>query len=256
MRFSGPMVIIIAFSVAAYLISNTISGKPVTLFELPFGFLGSNLVVVSASVIVFPLTFIISDILTEVYGFRVARGAIWLGLGCSLMLTVFILLVEALPGAHFWDHQSSYESILGATPWIAGASVLSYTIGEFSNAIVMVTLKNRTNGRKLWLRTISSTVVAQGVNSFIFYMIAFGASGAWTWEAAFNGAILGWIVKTLYEVAATPFVYIIVNRLKWHENIDIFDNPKDLNPLGFFGQGYESIANAARFWTEGETPKT
>ena len=243
------MVVIIAFSVAAFIISNTISGKPVTLFELPFGFLGSNLVVVSASVICFPLTFIISDILTEVYGFRVARGAIWLGLACSFMLTAFIFLVGALPGADFWDHQDAYQSILGATPWIAGASVLSYTIGEFSNAVVMVTLKNRTNGRKLWLRTISSTVLAQGVNSFLFYGIAFGASGLWGWEAAINGAILGWIVKTLYEVAATPFVYMIVNRLKWAEQIDIFDDPRDLNPLGIFGSNYERDKNDARYWS-------
>ena len=243
------MVVIIAFSVAAYIISNTISGKPVTLLELPFEFLGSNLVVVSASVICFPITFIISDILTEVYGFRVARGAIWLGLACSFMLTAFIFLVGALPGADFWGHQSAYEAILGATPWIAGASLLSYPIGEFSNAIVMVTLKNRTNGRMLWLRTISSTFVAQGVNSFLFYGIAFGLSGLWGWEAAINGAILGWIVKTLYEIAATPLVYLIVNNLKWREQIDIFDDPRDLNPLGIFGKSYETDANAARFWS-------
>ena len=172
------------------IISNIVAIKPVSLFEMPFEFLGSNLYVVSASVICFPLGYIISDVLTEVYGFRVARGVIWLGFACNLMVVIVIALVGAIPGAVFWGDQAQYETILGATSWILLGSFVAYLVGEFANAVVMVVLKNRTQGRMLWLRTISSTVVGQGIDSILFYSIAFGVSGIWGWEGAINGAIL------------------------------------------------------------------
>ena len=246
MQFSGRLVIITALAVSVLIISNIIATKPVSLFEMPFEFLGSNLYVVSASVICFPLGYIISDVLTEVYGFRVARGVIWLGFACNLMVVVIIMIVGAIPGAVFWEDQSSYEIILGSTAWVLLGSFIAYLIGEFSNAVVMVVLKNRTEGRMLWLRTISSTIVGQGVDSILFYSIAFGVSGIWGWEAAINGAILAWIAKTLYEIVATPLTYIVVNWLKRNEKMDIYDAPRSLNPFGVFGDLEDSSYNAAR----------
>ena len=246
MQFSGRLVIITALAVSVLIISNIIATKPVSLFEMPFEFLGSNLYVVSASVICFPLGYIISDVLTEVYGFRVARGVIWLGFACNLMVVVIIMIVGAIPGAVFWEDQSSYEIILGSTAWVLLGSFIAYLIGEFSNAVVMVVLKNRTEGRMLWLRTISSTIVGQGVDSILFYSIAFGVSGIWGWQAAINGAILAWIAKTLYEIVATPLTYIVVNWLKRNEKMDIYDVPRSLNPFGVFGDLEESSYNAAR----------
>ena len=245
MRFSGRLVIITAFAVSVLIISNIVAIKPVSLFEMPFEFLGSNLYVVSASVICFPLGYIISDVLTEVYGFRVARGVIWLGFACNLMVVIVIALVGAIPGAVFWGDQAQYETILGATSWILLGSFVAYLVGEFANAVVMVVLKNRTQGRMLWLRTISSTVVGQGIDSILFYSIAFGVSGIWGWEGAINGAILAWIAKTLYEIAATPLTYVVVNWLKRTEKMDIYDAPRSLNPFGVFGDPDDASYNAA-----------
>ena len=245
MQFSGRLVIITALAVSVLIISNIVAVKPVSLFEMPFEFLGSSLYIVSASVICFPLGYIISDVLTEVYGFRVARGVIWLGFACNLMVVLVIWLVAEIPGAVFWEDQSSYVTILGATRWILLGSFIAYLVGEFSNAMVMVVLKNRTEGRMLWLRTISSTVVGQGVDSILFYSIAFGVSGIWGWQGAINGAILAWIAKTLYEVLATPFTYMVVNWLKRTERMDIYDAPRSLNPLGVFGEGNQASYNAA-----------
>ena len=245
MQFSGRLVVITALAVSVLIISNIIAVKPVSLFEMPFEFLGSNLYVVSASVICFPLGYIISDVLTEVYGFRVARGVIWLGFACNLMVVIIIWLVAEIPGAVFWEDQGSYETILGATTWILLGSFVAYLVGEFSNAMVMVVLKNRTEGRLLWLRTISSTVVGQGIDSILFYSIAFGVSGIWGWEGAINGAILAWIAKTLYEIVATPFTYMVVNWLKRTERMDIYDAPRSLNPFGVFGDRDQRSFNAA-----------
>ncbi len=245
MRFSGRLVIITAFAVSVLITSNIVAIKPVSLFEMPFEFLGSNLYVVSASVICFPLGYIISDVLTEVYGFRVARGVIWLGFACNLMVVIVIAFVGAIPGAVFWGDQAQYETILGATSWILLGSFVAYLVGEFANAVVMVVLKNRTQGRMLWLRTISPTVVGQGIDSILFYSIAFGVSGIWGWEGAINGAILAWIAKTLYEIAATPLTYVVVNWLKRTEKMDIYDAPRSLNPFGVFGDPDEASYNAA-----------
>ena len=249
---------ITALAISVLIISNIIAVKPISLFEMPFEFLGSNLYVVSASVICFPLAYIISDVLTEVYGFRVARGVIWLGFVCNLLVVIIISVAGAIPGAAFWGDQEQYETILGATRWILLGSFVAYLAGEFSNAMVMVAMKKRTLGRFLWLRTISSTVVGQGVDSILFYSIAFGISGLWGWEAAINGAILAWVAKTLFEAVATPLTYVVVNWLKRTEQMDIYDAPRSMNPFGIFGDVVsESSYNAAgkgpsgvRYWLE------
>ena len=170
---------------------------------------------------------------------------IWLGFACNLLVVIIIWIVGGIPGAVFWEDQASYETILGATPWILLGSFVAYLVGEFSNAMVMVVLKNRTEGRMLWLRTISSTVVGQGIDSILFYSIAFGVSGIWGWQGAINGAILAWIAKTLYEIVATPFTYMVVNWLKRTEKMDIYDAPRSLNPFGVFGDSDQASFNAA-----------
>ena len=204
MQFSGKLVIIAALAVTVLLVSNIIAIKPVTLFTLPFNFIGSDLFVVSAAIVCFPVAYIISDILTEVYGFRVARGVIWLGFVCNLLMVLLFWVGDNLDGWLVWATQPpfwtaepqiitdnagnvvanlpsehAYEAILGATGWILLGSFVAYIVGEFSNAAIMVLLKNRTQGRYLWLRTISSTVVGQGIDSILFFTIAFGVSGLW-----------------------------------------------------------------------------
>ena len=250
MQFSGKLVIIAALAVTVLLVSNIIAIKPVTLFTLPFNFIGSNLFVVSAAEICFPIGYIISDILTEVYGFRVARGVIWLGFVCNLLMVFLFWAGGVIPGAAFWENQVEYETILGATSWILLGSFIAYIIGEFTNAAVMVILKNRTRGRFLWLRTISSTVVGQGIDSILFFTIAFGFSGFWvgadgSWAPVFNAAVCAWIAKSVYEILATPVTYAVVTWLKRTERMDAYDAPRSLNPFGIFG-GTDTNAAATR----------
>ena len=247
MQFSGKLVIIAALAVTVLLVSNIIAIKPVSLFTLPFNFIGSDLFVVSAAIVCFPIGYIISDILTEVYGFRVARGVIWLGFVCNLLMVLLFWVGGMIPGAVFWENQAEYETILGATGWIMLGSFVAYIVGEFSNAVVMVLLKNRTQGRFLWLRTISSTVVGQGIDSILFFTIAFGVSGLWvgpdgSWLPVFNAAVCAWIAKSLYEVAATPITYAVVGWLKRTERMDVYDAPRSLNPFGVFGSGDTNAA--------------
>ena len=245
MRFSGKLVIIAAVAVTVLLVSNVIAAKPLSLFDLPFEFLGSTGFVVSVAVICFPLSYIISDILTEVYGFRVARGVIWLGFACNLVMVIFFWLGGIIPGAVFWENQDAYQAILGTTTWVLMGSFAGYLVGEFANAMVMVVLKNRTAGRHLWLRTISSTFVGQGVDSVMFYGIAFGISGIWPAMDVFRAMILAWIAKTLYEILATPLTYLVVGWLKRTERMDVYDVPRSMNPFGIFGGDPETSVNAA-----------
>ena len=247
MQFSGKLVIIAALAVTVLLASNIIAIKPVTLFALPFTFIGSDLFVVSAAIVCFPVGYIISDILTEVYGFRVARGVIWLGFVCNLLMVLLFWVGGMIPGAVFWENQAEYETILGATGWIMLGSFVAYIVGEFSNAVIMVLLKNRTRGRYLWLRTISSTVVGQGIDSILFFTIAFGVSGLWigpdgSWLPVFNAAVCAWIAKSVYEIIATPITYIVVGWLKRTERMDVYDAPRSLNPFGVFGSGDTNAA--------------
>ncbi|MCY3691687.1 MAG: queuosine precursor transporter [Chloroflexi bacterium] len=269
MQFSGKLVIIAALAVTVLLVSNIIAIKPVALFELPFNFIGNNLFVVSAAIICFPIGYIISDILTEVYGFRVARGVIWLGFLCNLLMVFLFWAGDLIPGAVFWSHEPvtitddagnvvanlpsehAYEAILGATGWIMLGSFVAYLVGEFTNAVVMVLLKNRTQGRMLWLRTISSTVVGQGIDSILFFTIAFGISGLWvgpdgSWLPVFNAAVCAWIAKSLYEIIATPLTYLVVGWLKRTERMDAYDVPRSLNPFGVFGSGPDANAAVGR----------
>ena len=267
MRFSGKLVIIAALAVTVLLVSNIIATKPVTLFEMPFNFLGSNLFVVSAAIVCFPIGYIISDVLTEVYGFRVARGVIWLGFLCNLLMVFLFWLGDIIPGAVFWPadpvvitddagnvvanlpSEHAFEAILGATGWILLGSFVAYITGEFINAMVMTVMKNKTQGRMLWLRTITSTVVGQGVDSILFFTIAFGVSGLWigedgSWAPVFAAAAAAWIAKSVYEIAATPLTYLVVGWLKRTEQMDAYDGAHSLNPFGVFGDGPDRNAAA------------
>ena len=247
MQFSGRLVIIIALSITTLLASNIIAIKPVSLFELPFQVFGDNLFVVSAAIICFPISYIVSDILTEVYGFRMARGVIWLGFACNLLMVSLFWAGGLIPGAVFWEDQGAYRAILGATGWILLGSFTAYIVGEFTNAAVMVVLKNKTRGRHLWARTISSTLAGQGIDSVLFFAIAFGVSGLWPWPAVFAAMVFEWIAKSMYEVLATPLTYLVVNWLKRTERMDVYDAPRSLNPFGVFGGGKEGESvNAAR----------
>jgi len=174
-----------------------------------------------AAVILFPLTYIIGDVFTEVYGFRKARTIIWLGFGCSFFAVLIYLVTIALPHPGYWENQEAYAVVMGTTPRVAIASFAGYLFGEFSNSFVLSKLKVVTKGKNLWLRTILSTVVGEGLDSIIFITISF-------WGTMENSVVLKMILfqylfKVGYEVLFTPVTYAVVKTVKKKEGIDVFD---------------------------------
>lgn len=185
--------------------------------------------ILPAAIIIFPISYIFGDILTEVYGYRWARRVIWLGFFCNLIAVLAIWLGGLLPAAPVWGGQQAYESILGYAPRLLIASFIAYLVGEFANSFILAKMKIRTKGRWLWTRTIGSTIVGQGLDATVFIIIAFVGTQPW--------GILGiiilthWLVKTGYEVLATPFTYVVVNYLKKKESIDTYDYDTNFNPF-------------------------
>lgn len=185
--------------------------------------------VLPAAVIIFPVSYIFGDVLTEVYGYRQARRVIWMGFFCNLIVVVALWLGQLLPAAPFWDGQVAYERILGYTPRILIASFLAYLIGEFANSFVLARLKVATDGRWLWSRTISSTIIGQGLDSFVFITLAF--AGSIPGDGLISAIVTQWLFKTIYEIAATPVTYAVVTFLKRKEGVDVYDRGTRFNPL-------------------------
>ena len=189
MRFTGTFIIVVTVLVTVLITSNIIAVKPIELITLPFEFIGSKSVIIPASIIIFPISYIVGDILTEVYGFRVARGVIWLGFAANLLVVIGLWLGGLIPAAGFLgETRNAYDTILGQVPWILVASFIAYLIGEFSNSTVLALLKFKMQGRLLFVRTIGSTVVGQGLDSFIFIYIAFGIGSDWSAQGLLQAA--------------------------------------------------------------------
>jgi queuosine precursor transporter len=217
--YSLSFVVVVAVFVTTLIVANITAVKLI-------GFFGF---VLPAAVIVFPISYICGDVLTEVYGYRVARRVIWLGFLCNLLAVVAIILGGLLPAAPFWDAQEAYDRILGYTPRLLAASFIAYLVGEFANAIVLAKMKVATNGRFLWSRTIGSTLVGQGLDSLVFIVLAF--VGTIPASAMLAAVVTQWLVKSLYEALATPLTYVVVNRLKRSEGLDVYDRDTNFNPL-------------------------
>ena len=185
--------------------------------------------ILPAAIIIFPVSYIVGDVLTEVYGYQRARRVIWLGFACNLLAVGAIALAGALPAAGLWDGQPAYDRILGAAPRILGASFAAYLVGEFANAYVLARMKVATRGRWLWARTIGSTVIGQGLDSAVFMTVAF--AGIIPLEGLIAAVVTQWVVKTAYEALATPLTYAVVGFLKRREGLDAYDRDTSFNPL-------------------------
>ncbi len=209
-----------ALFVTTLLTANIIAVKPVLVAGL----------LVPAGIIIFPLSYLLGDVLTEVYGYASARRVIWLGFCCNLVMVVAIWVAGLLPAAPFWaENQPAYETILGFTPRLLAASFLAYLVGEFANSYVLARMKLLTGGRYLWTRTIGSTVVGQGLDSLIFITAAF--LGVFPPGDIVRAIATQWALKTAYEALATPLTYLVVNWLKRLEGIDTFDRATDFSPF-------------------------
>jgi queuosine precursor transporter len=220
-KYSPWFVISVAIFITCLITANITAVKLVNVW----GF------VLPAGIIIFPISYIFGDILTEVYGYRQARRVIWLGFLCNLIAVVTIWVGQILPPAFFWSGQAAYERILGYTPRLLLASFLAYLLGEFTNAFVLAKMKIATKGRWLWSRTIGSTLVGEGLDSLVFITIAF--IGEIPMPELASAIVTQWLAKSAYEAAVTPLTYVAVNFLKRSEGIDVYDDDTQFNPLLF-----------------------
>ena len=204
--------------ITCLLLSNLVAGKLWAVTES---------ITLPAAVILFPVTYILGDVFTEVYGFKRARQIIWLGFMCSFFAVLVYLMTIWLPHPGYWESQGAYETVLGTTPRVALASFAGYLFGEFSNSILLSRLKVRTKGKHLWVRTILSTIIGEGFDSVIFITIAF-------WGTIENSVVLNMILfqylfKVLYEILFTPLTYFVVARIKKAEGVDTYDYDERYN---------------------------
>ena len=220
--------LVTAVFVTSLIIANIIAVKIVAIGPL----------ILSAAILIFPLSYIFGDVLTEVYGYARARRVIWIGFGCNLLAVIVIWLSIELSPAPFWklgpfdspqSSQKAYQAVFGFTPRILTASFIAYLVGEFLNSFVLAKMKIATRGRHLWMRTIGSTIVGQLADSGVFISLAF--YGTMPKETLGELILTQWLVKSAYEALVTPFTYLAVNYLKRAEGEDYYDRKTNFNPL-------------------------
>ncbi len=215
---------VMAAFVAILLLSNIIgAAKPAAVT------IGSEQWVFGAGILFFPLGYVIGDVLTEVYGYARARRVIWAGFAGLIFMAFMSWVVVSLPPAQGWEGQAAYESVFGQVWRIVIASITAFWAGEFVNSYVMARMKIWTGGAHLWSRTIGSTIVGQGVDSLIFYPLAFW--GVWSKEQVITVMITNWLLKVGWEIVLTPVTYGVVGWLKRKEGVDIFDEGTNFSPF-------------------------
>ena len=206
--------------ITCLLLSNLVAGKMMAIGG----------VTLPAAVILFPVTYILCDVFTEVYGFRSARTVIWMGFSCSFFAVVVYMITIALPHPDFWANQEAYEIVLGTTPRVFAASLVGYLFGEFSNSMVLSKLKVLTQGKKLWVRTIFSTVVGEAFDTVIFITISFW--GTMETNVLLQMMLFQYLFKVCYEIICTPLTYVVIRKIKNIEKIDVYDTDTKYKIIG------------------------
>lgn len=205
--------------VGVLLLSNILSSKMVSIYKFDF----------DGGTLLFPLSYIFGDILTEVYGYKVSRRVIWTGFIMLCIMSLNIYFVSILPSHIDWKMQNDFDNILLQMPRIAVASLLGYFLGEYSNSVILSKMKVLTKGKHLWMRTIGSTLVGELLDSVVFVMVAF--AGLFSWSTLFNIMLSNYLFKTFIEIIFTPITYKIVFFIKHKENVDVYDYDVNYNPI-------------------------
>lgn len=218
--------VMVAF-VVVLLLSNLIGAAKRSELDLPVIGLWSF----GAGIFFFPVSYIVGDVLTEVYGYARARRVIWTGFAALLFMAFMAWVVVALPPAASWDGQPAYEAVFGSTWRIVAASMVAFWVGEFANSLVLARMKVMTGGRFLWMRTIGSTLVGQAFDSLLFYPLAFAGTPGWTTDQMVQVVVSQFLLKTLWEALLTPVTYGVVGLLKRREGVDVFDDDTRLTPF-------------------------
>lgn len=213
--------VLVALFVAVLLISNIASTKILSLGIFTF----------DGGTILFPLSYIFGDILTEVYGYRQSRRVIWLGFLSAFLMSLVFYIVQVLPPAEGWNNQQAYESVLGFVPRLVMASLIAYFAGEFSNSFILSKMKIATRGRYLWTRTIGSTIIGEGIDTAVFCMVAFYGTlpAGQLWAVILSN----YVFKCAVEIVCTPLTYLMVGFLKQREQTDVYDYGINYNPFTF-----------------------
>ena len=226
--------IITVIFVVVLVLSNIASSAKI----IDWGFsLGAIRLSFDAGTILFPISYIFGDVITEVYGFKRSRRIIWIGFGTLAFSALVFWLVQALPGEATWQAsvgQEAYNLVLGgfSSGGIIISSLAGFFAGSFSNAILMAVLKVLTKGKLLWTRTIGSTIVGEGADTFVFILVA-SALGVFPWSLFWSLTVTNYIFKVGIEALMTPVTYWVVNSLKKVEGVDIFDEDTNLTPFKF-----------------------
>jgi uncharacterized integral membrane protein (TIGR00697 family) len=231
---------VMAAFVAILLLSNLIGAAKLSVVDLsglesalPFlpwnWVLSDGQMIFGAGILFFPLSYVIGDVLTEVYGYANARRCVWTGFVALLFMAFMSYVVVAMPPADGWGGQAAYENVFGSTWRIVAASVLAFWAGEFVNSFVLAKMKVWTKGRMLWTRTIGSTLFGQGVDSLIFYPVAF--LGIWSTDQVLTVMVTNWLLKVLWEAVLTPVTYAVVGWFKTREGVEVFDTGIDFSPF-------------------------
>lgn len=224
--------LIMAVFVTVLVVSNIASSAKIVdwgvkLLGLPLAF--------DAGTLLFPISYVFGDILTEVYGYKRSRRVIWVGFACLALSAVIFWMVSAMPGEATWQGyagDAAYSVILGgmSTGGIVLGSLAGYLTGEFTNSFILAKLKVITEGRWLWLRTISSTLFGQFVDSVMFVAVA-SALGVFPWSLFLTLTVSNYMFKCAVEMLMTPFTYLVINKLKYVENEDYYDRDTNFNPF-------------------------
>ena len=218
---------VMAAFVTILLLSNVLGAGKVATVTLP----GIGQWPFGAGILFFPISYVLGDVLTEVYGFARARRCIWAGFAALLFMAFMSWVVVALPPDPGWTGQAAYEAVFGQVPRIVFASIVAFWAGEFVNSFVLARMKVLTQGRHLWTRTIGSTVAGQAVDSAIFYPLAFWGAAGWSDALVIKVLLTQWALKVGWEVLLTPFTYAVVGWLKRREGVDVFDVGTDFTPF-------------------------
>ena len=184
-----------------------------------------------AGILFFPVSYVLGDVLTEVYGYARARRCIWAGFAAMLFMAGMSWVVVALPPDAGWSGQAAYEAVFGQVPRIVFASMCAFWAGEFANSLVLARMKVLTGGRHLWTRTIGSTIVGEGIDSLIFYPLAFYGAPDWPVTALVGVMASQFVLKVSWEAVLTPVTYLVVGWLKRREGVDVFDDATDFSPF-------------------------
>ncbi|MDX2028652.1 MAG: queuosine precursor transporter [Alphaproteobacteria bacterium] len=206
---------------ATLLVSHTIGSKIMVFGPLTF----------SVALIIFPLSYLANDILTEVYGYKTSRKVIWTGFAASLLMVLCYQAALAIPGAPFWNDQSAFETVLGGTPRLVAASMTAYFMGEFCNSYVLAKMKVKMKGKIVGFRFVASTVVGEFIDSITFFPLAF--YGVISNNVLISAILSGWVFKVIWEIVALPVTLPFVRYLKRAEHEDYYDKNTNFNPFRF-----------------------